>query len=102
MLLATLTGGARRLLRSGLVATLACGFLTSAMGNTASAQGIVPGTGTKVTKVGDDFEDEKWQYVFNNPKASSNIDKEILVDVAFLLYLRLSLMQKPKQRHNKE
>ena len=77
MLFATLTGNARRLLRSGLVAALACGFVTAAWGNSASAQGIVPGTGTKVTKVGDDFEDEKWQYVFNNPKASSNIDQEM-------------------------
>lgn len=43
---------------------------------TARAQGIVPGTGTKLTQVGDDFEDEKWAYVHNNPKASANIDQD--------------------------
>lgn len=36
---------------------------------------LVPGTGQRMTNVGDDFEDEKWQYYPNLPKASSNIDK---------------------------
>lgn len=36
---------------------------------------IVPGTGQQLTEVADDFEDEKWSFVLNLPKASSNIDK---------------------------
>lgn len=35
----------------------------------------VPGRGTKLTQVGDDFEDEKWEYIPRLPKSSSNIDK---------------------------
>lgn len=37
---------------------------------------IVPGTGTKLESVGDDFEDENWGYVYNLPKASSEQDKQ--------------------------
>src|SRR5690242_18129458 len=40
----------------------------------ASAQLVVPGTGEKVTKVGDDFEDPQWSYVFNLPKGSDEND----------------------------
>lgn len=36
----------------------------------------VPGTGTKQVEVGDDFEDPKWEFVPNLPKASSNIDQD--------------------------
>lgn len=36
---------------------------------------LVPGTGTKLTKVGDDFEDEDWDYVPNNPKSTEDNDK---------------------------
>ncbi|MBX7167486.1 MAG: hypothetical protein K1X74_14245 [Pirellulales bacterium] len=34
----------------------------------------IPGRGTKLTRASDDFEDQKWTYVFNNPKASSELD----------------------------
>lgn len=40
----------------------------------ASAQ-LVPGTGVKLTKVGDDFEDEDWAFKFNLPKSSKNINE---------------------------
>lgn len=40
----------------------------------AEAQ-VVPGTGKKLANVGDDFEDEKFTFTYNLPKASSNIDK---------------------------
>ncbi len=46
--------------------------ITSA--TTLQAQ-VVPGTGTKLSQVGDDFEDDNWHYTYNLPKASSNIDK---------------------------
>lgn len=36
---------------------------------------VVPGTGTKLTQVGDDFEDEAWTFTLNLPKASSNLDR---------------------------
>ena len=37
-------------------------------------QPLVPGTGQRVVQVGDDFEDEKWEYYPNLPKSSENID----------------------------
>jgi hypothetical protein len=40
-----------------------------------SAQVYVPGTGQKVKAVGDDFEDEKWDYVYNLPKSSEENDE---------------------------
>ena len=36
---------------------------------------LVPGTGVKLTKVGDDFEDEDWSFKFNLPKSSKNINE---------------------------
>ena len=47
--------------------------LLSIDANSASAQ-LVPGTGQKVEDIGDDFEDEVWQFVHNFPKSSRNID----------------------------
>ena len=44
--------------------------------NGSLAQPVVPGTGQRVTKVGDDFEDPKWTYVFNLPKSSDENDKQ--------------------------
>lgn len=38
---------------------------------------VVPGTGEKLTEVGDDFEDENWSYVPNLPKSSNNIDHQV-------------------------
>ncbi len=42
-----------------------------------AAQPVVPGTGTKITKVGDDFEDAAWSYKYNLPKSSEENDKQI-------------------------
>ena len=44
--------------------------LTSAFGS----EPVVPGTGVKVVKVGDDFEDPEWSYSPNLPKSSREID----------------------------
>jgi hypothetical protein len=41
---------------------------------TAAGQALVPGTGERIAKVGDDFEDPDWGYTFNNPKNSSELD----------------------------
>lgn len=40
------------------------------------AEPLVPGTGTLLTEVGDDFEDEGWEYFYNNPKSTYDNDKE--------------------------
>lgn len=41
-----------------------------------SAQVPVPGTGQRITQVGDDFEDPEWSYIFNNPKSSDENDNQ--------------------------
>ena len=38
---------------------------------------FVPGTGTRVESIGDDFEDEKWQWHYNHPKSSEEQDKRL-------------------------
>ncbi|REK19636.1 MAG: hypothetical protein DWQ37_00390 [Planctomycetota bacterium] len=42
----------------------------------AHAQFVIPGTGQKVTAVGDDFEDPEWSYIFNLPKSSEENDEQ--------------------------
>src|SRR5262245_5841918 len=37
---------------------------------------LVPGTGTKVLQVFDDFEKEDWKYNHQNPKSSQDIDEQ--------------------------
>ena len=51
-----------------LAATAVIGFAT-----TTTAQ-LVPGTGQKLTQVGDDFEDEDWRWNPNWPKSSKNLN----------------------------
>ena len=55
-----------------LVAILA---VVSASG-AANAEPIVPGTGVRLTVVGDNFEDPNWGYVMNGRKASHEQDEE--------------------------
>jgi len=38
---------------------------------------LVPGTGERVAKVGDDFEDEDWTFIFNLPKSSEEQDGQV-------------------------
>ena len=49
------------------------GLLVGLSAQQVQAQ-FVPGSGFKIDAVGDDFEDEKWAYVPNWPKASQNLD----------------------------
>ncbi len=42
----------------------------------ASAKMLIPGTGQKIVKVGDDFEDPKWVYHLNLPKSSYENDEQ--------------------------
>jgi hypothetical protein len=48
----------------------------------ADAQ-VVPGTGTRVTQFGDDFEAEDWQFVHNHPKSSKDIDEQVREPAAY-------------------
>jgi len=41
----------------------------------APRQLLIPGTGQLVVQVGDDFEEEDWEYVPSAPKSSENIDR---------------------------
>lgn len=42
----------------------------------ASAQrAVVPGAGTEIVGVADDFEDPNWQFIPNNPKSTEDIDE---------------------------
>ncbi len=41
----------------------------------APGSAFVPGTGSVLTQVGDDFEDPDWEYIPNNPKSTGDIDK---------------------------
>ncbi|HEV7282452.1 MAG TPA: hypothetical protein VGN57_19775 [Pirellulaceae bacterium] len=43
----------------------------------AQNQPVVPGTGMKIVKVGDDFEDPEWNFVHNYPKASHEMDEQV-------------------------
>lgn len=55
------------------------GMLAGSFAPSVHAQahrGLVPGTGVHLTQVGDDFEDEDWGYVPNNPKSSEDIDEQ--------------------------
>ena len=38
---------------------------------------VIPGTGIRVARTGDDFEAEDWAYYPNLPKSSYNLDEEI-------------------------
>ena len=49
-------------------------FATVSLGQYAS-EIVVPGTGVQLSQVGDDFEDEAWEFIPNNPKSSEDIDK---------------------------
>ena len=69
------------IIRSGRFIQSACRLLllAAAIGGgvgTACAQPLVPGTGRQIMEVGDTFEEADWEYVFNMPKSSSNIDHD--------------------------
>lgn len=38
---------------------------------------VVPGSGQRVTQVGDDFEEENWEWIGNFPKSSTNLDRQV-------------------------
>ena len=58
-----------------LVASTAFSLLSisSAWGQSSA---FVPGTGSELTQVGDDFEDPNWAYIPNNPKSTEDINEQ--------------------------
>jgi hypothetical protein len=58
-----------------VTAGLSLTFSGTVLGQSA-ANIVVPGTGTQLTQVGDDFEDESWSFVPNNPKSTEDIDEK--------------------------
>lgn len=55
---------------------VAVGLSCSALSTPSHAQRpVVPGSGVELTQVGDDFEDPKWGYVFNNPKSTEDVNE---------------------------
>lgn len=58
--------------RAGLASTLvlALGMIA------ARAEPVIPGTGQKLAQVGDDFENEAWEYLFNVPKGTRDMDEQ--------------------------
>ena len=45
----------------------------------AGADELVPGRGTQLKAVGDTFEDASWEYVYNLPKSTRNLDSDVRV-----------------------
>jgi hypothetical protein len=60
----------------GLIRMLVCLAMAAVVccAEPVAAQ-LVPGTGRKIDKVGDDFEDEEWEYLHYLPKSTQNINK---------------------------
>ena len=66
--------------KSRKLALLPCTALLAVFsGSVADAQSrsdiVVPGTGVHMQQVGDDFEDENWEFIQNNPKSTEDIDE---------------------------
>ena len=57
----------------GLASLLSMAALVTSM---VRAQPVVPGSGFKIDLVGDDFEDPNWDFFYNHPKSSRNIDEQ--------------------------
>ena len=54
-----------------VLVTVLIGCSTSAL----AQRPVVPGTGVKLTNVGDDFEDVNWKFIPNFPKSSDEQDE---------------------------
>ena len=64
-------------MQNSLIEWLVFSILLMGCLGTAEAQVVLPGTGTKIEEVGDDFEDPDWNYEFNLPKVFNNKDSVI-------------------------
>lgn len=59
------------------LAALTMSALVFAVGHGNLSAQLVPGTGIKLDTSGDDFEDEKWEFVHNFPKSSKEQDETL-------------------------
>ncbi len=55
--------------------TIACGVVVGGAVPALAQRPVVPGTGTEIVGVADDFEDPNWDYIPNNPKSTEDIDE---------------------------
>ena len=69
-------GSLMKPLRNALSVGLALGLLGSTVFGQNATNIVVPGTGVQLAQVGDDFEDEGWDFIPNNPKSSEDIDEK--------------------------
>lgn len=69
----TATKSRRHFLAAALAGSV---YASTGWGATAPAGIPIPGTGTRLAGLGDDFEDESWSYNYAGPKSSWNIDKQ--------------------------
>lgn len=53
---------------------MTCGVLIGTPLVASAQRPVVPGTGTEIAGVSDDFEDPSWDYIPNNPKSTEDID----------------------------
>jgi hypothetical protein len=62
--------------RSLLVVIAGTLCITAVQVRSAQAQRVVPGTGTRIDYVGDNFEDPQWNFVQKGPKSSAENDEQ--------------------------
>ncbi len=60
--------------RTYLILGLGIASVVALQARPAQVQGVIPGTGTQIDYVGDNFENPDWQYVFRGPKSSREND----------------------------
>ena len=60
---------------SRTLCALSCALMMSS--SALAARPVVPGTGTKIDYVGDDFEDTEWSFVHRFPKSSREQDHQL-------------------------
>ena len=58
-------------------AVLAVGLVSSSVTQAAPGGSVIPGTGTHIDYVGDDFEDANWGFINNFPKSSREQDERL-------------------------
>lgn len=65
-----------RLRVATLLLIAVAGTLVTGSSVASAAQPVIPGTGVKLTTVGDDFEDPAWRFIPNFPKSSDEQDDQ--------------------------
>lgn len=80
VLIKTFTSNQQRVIPPWVVLTSTMGALglliIGTLASSARGERVVPGTGIRLMRVGDDLEDENWQYQRRGDKSSRNIDEK--------------------------